>query len=532
MNGLGFILWRTTKNRLLELKHKPAKLVMYLLVAFLIVAFVVWSLFTGESDGEYTDILWLRGMIFLFLMLNFFISVNQGLSKGSTLFGMEDVNFAFVSPLTPRSILIYGVVRVMKTSFLSCIFLLFYSSLLNNMFGIGLGGMLILIAGYFLCIVVTQVMAVFIYSITNGKPRRKTAVKIIVAIMFAPLLITAVLYIQAADWDFMKGLPLLIDSYVWAYTPVLGWASAGIVAFITGTAVFGGLLFGLLALFGGIMVGAIYFGNPDYYEDVLVSTETAFEKQRAVAEGQTSFEAMSDRQYKVKGTGVGGAGASALFYKHLRESFRSSRFGLWGLGTVVLVAAAVVYVLIAMRGDEETGTLLLTPFITMMFIQLFAISAGRGLTEMYTHYVYMIPESPFIKMIWSNIETMLKAAGNAVLVFGLIGIIAREPPLLVITAIVTYLLFSFLLISVNYVYLRFTGTNVNAGILIMLYFIAIILIMAPGVVGAVLVASMIEGWGLLFGLGVLAVWELLAALVCYYAARGLLHNCDMLRVGQ
>jgi len=529
MNGLGFILWRTTKNRFLELKNKPAKLVMYLLITLAFVAFVVWSLFMGESDGEYIDIVWLKAMLFGYLLFSFIFSVNQGLSKGSTLFGMDDVNFVFVSPLNPRSILIYGVARIMKTTLFSCIFLLFYSSVLNNMFGIGLGGMLILIAGYFLCIVVTQIMAVFLYSATNGRPRRKTAVKIIMLLVFVPLIISAVWHFGMANWDFTSGLPLLLDSQALNFTPVLGWTAAGIVAFITGNAAFGALLLGLLTLFGGIMVAAIYFGNPDYYEDVLVSTELLFEKQRAVQEGQTSLEAMSDKQYKVKGTGINGAGASVFFYKHLRESFRASRFGLWGLGTLIMTAAAVGYTFIA---GEASGSILLTPLNIMMWIQLFAIGMGRGLQELYSHYVYMIPESPFRKMLWSNVEVMLKSSGNALLVFGFIGIITRESPLLVIAAIVVYMLFSFLLIATNYVYLRFTGVGVNNGILIMFYFLAVALIMAPGITGTVIIASIIPGWGLLLGLCFLAVWELLAALVCFYAAKGLLHNCDMLRVGQ
>lgn len=533
MNSLVFILLRTSKNHFLELRQKPAKLVMYLLVAFGMGAFVAWSLLSGDVDVEHMDIVWLRGMIFAFLLLSFIPSIIQGLSNGNTLFGMDDVNFLFVSPLNPRSILLYGVGRVMKKTLLYSFFILFYSAMLNNMFGVDLAGMLILLAGYYLTIVVVQIMTVFIYSITNGNPRRKTATRVIAGLMFAPLLLSAVLHVQAVDWNIFEGLPAVLESSVLAFTPVVGWTSAGIVAFIVGDITSGILFFGLLVLFGGALVSAIYFGKPDYYEDVLVSTETMFEKQRAAAEGQASLDTMSDRQIKIKGTGVGGFGASALFYKHVRESFRSNRFGLWGFGTLILVAAAVIYVLLAMHSaDDLSGSLIMTPLYILMFLQLFMISMGRGMREMYNHYVYLIPQSPFQKMIWSNIEIMLKSTVEAVLVFGFIGVISREHPLLVIAAIVVYVMFSFLLISINYVYLRFTGVAVKSGILVSFYFLAIIIIMAPGIAGVIIAAMMIESWGLLLGLGILAAWELLMALVCFYAARGLLHNCDMLRAGQ
>ncbi|MCM1567485.1 MAG: hypothetical protein NC238_16380, partial [Dehalobacter sp.] len=45
---------------------------------------------------------------------------------------------------------------------------------------------------------------------------------------------------------------------------------------------------------------------------------------------------------------------------------------------------------------------------------------------------------------------------------------------------------------------------------------------------------MIEGTGVLIGLGVLALWELLAAIGCFALSKGVLHNSDMpvLRTGK
>lgn len=533
MNSLVFILLRTSKNYILELRHKPAKLVMYLLVIASLIAFVVWSLFIGEQDVEHMDIKWLRGMIFAYMLLSFLPSIKQGLSNGSTLFGMDDVNFLFTSPLAPRSILLYGVGRVMKTTLFYSVFILFYSSLLNNMFGVNLSGMLILLAGYFLTIMVIQIMTVFIYSITNGNPHRKRVTKIIAVLIFTPLLISAVWHIQEADWNVVEGLSVVLNSQILAFTPIVGWVSAGIVAFITSDITLGIILFALLVLFGGALISVIFLYKQDYYEDVLVSTETLFEKQRAATENQINYEAMSDRRIKIKGTGIGGFGASALFYKHVRESFRSNRFGLWGYGTLIMIAAAAAYVLFAIRsGDELSASFIITPLSILMGTQIFMISLGRGMKEMYNHYVYMIPQSPFNKMIWSNFETILKSSVNAILVFGIIGVIARLSPLLIILAILVYVLFSFLLISINYVYLRFTGAAVKSGILVSFYFLAIVIIMAPGIAGTVIAVIMFDGWGLLLGLGILAAWELITALICFYAAKGLLHNCDMLRAGQ
>ncbi len=109
-----------------------------------------------------------------------------------------------------------------------------------------------------------------------------------------------------------------------------------------------------------------------------------------------------------------------------------------------------------------------------------------------------------------------------------------EPVWLIAAAIVVYTLFSFLLLGINYLSLRWTGADISAGLLIFIYTIAVIIIMLPGLIAAIVIASMIEGGGVLIGLGVLALWELLAAFGSFALSKGVLHNADMpvLRTGK
>ncbi len=64
--------------------------------------------------------------------------------------------------------------------------------------------------------------------------------------------------------------------------------------------------------------------------------------------------------------------------------------------------------------------------------------------------------------------------------------------------------------------------------------IAVIVIMLPGLIAAIVLGSMIEGYGVLLGLGALALWELLAATGCFALSKGVLHQSDMpvLRTGK
>jgi hypothetical protein len=160
-------------------------------------------------------------------------------------------------------------------------------------------------------------------------------------------------------------------------------------------------------------------------------------------------------------------------------------------------------------------------------MQIFVIGMGRGLKELYSQYIYMIPESSFKKIIWSNMETVFKVAVESVLTFGITGAIMGEPPIFIVEIIVVYTLFSLLLIGINYLFMRLTGADLSAGILILIYVVAVVVIMLPGVAAALIAGNVIDGVGVLIGLIILAAWELLAAVVCFALSKGILDKCDM-----
>ena len=532
MRSLLYIFIRTTKNQLLELRRKPGKLAMYILfIVFLIYIVVVNTVSSDFEPESFSDIVWVKGILIAFLMFSVVVSIIQGLAKGSAIFLMEDVNHLFVSPINPRTILMFGMFRTLKAAVLGSLFIFFQIGWLRTSFGIGLSGVLIIYAAYVLISIVTPIISVVIFSFTNGRPRRKMIVRVLAVAAFAPVVIAALWFIQRAGWDFAAGTLALLNSNVSSLTPIAGWAATGATMLITGQFVTGALYLGLLALFGAVLVVVVYIKNPDYFEDVLVATETHFEKLRAVAEGQINMEAISDKRVRVKATGVGGFGASAWFYRHVREAFRASRFGLWGVSTPILVAIAAAYSLMQTHVFDGDGSLLAI-LISLMVVQTFLVSMGRGEKDLYTHYIYMAPESPLRKVIWSSLEIVLKTAVQSILILVFSGLIMGAGFELIFAAMVTSTLFTFVLIGVNLLYLRFTGANMRLGVLAMIYYMTIIIVMLPGVAIAIVAGFVIDGWGFLAGLIILSVWELVVGLVCFASSKGILHNCDMLTAPQ
>ncbi len=522
MSSLVFLLIRSAKNLFLELLRKPAQLALWVLLIAAIGGMILLSIFTRQSAESFTDIIWLKGILFALILIFVVAAVQKGLSNGDAIFDMNDVNLLFVSPVSPRLILMYGIVRMAKMAFWAGFFILFQSNSLGRGFGVGFDAVLLVLLGFILAVGMLQILSLLIYSLTNGRPARKMAVRLIAIAAFLPLIVYLGLQLASAG-EPLPALENTLRSPLAAWTPVAGWASEGAVSLITGDMGSGLLFLGLLVLAGVLLILYIALSNPDYYEDVLVATETAFEKKRDMSKGQINAEASSMKKVKVSKTGIGGIGASAIFYKHLREAFRANRLGLWGLTSILTVFGATLFSLF-IRG-EAGGILVILQIL--MWLQIYMIGTGRGLQELYLHYIYLIPGSSFRKIVWSNLEIAFKVLVESLAVFWIAGLIIGEPVLLIIAAIVVYTLFSFLLLGINYLSLRWTGANISTGFMMFIYTIAVIVIMLPGLIAAVFIGSMFGQAGVPIGLGILALWELIAALGCFGLSKGILHHCDM-----
>ena len=85
-----------------------------------------------------------------------------------------------------------------------------------------------------------------------------------------------------------------------------------------------------------------------------------------------------------------------------------------------------------------------------------------------------------------------------------------------------------MLLSINYLSMRYTEANISQGILLVIYLIAVLLFLAPGLVAALIIGFSAGGLkGTLIGLFILSAWELAVSVSCFALSRNVLHNCDM-----
>lgn len=528
MNALIYLVATTIKNFIRELLRKPAKLVPYLIIIALIASGLFFSITGTSTPSSSFDFVWLTAALFAFIVLFYALAIQKGLTSGDVIFDMPDVNLLFTSPLRPQSILVYGLTRLAKSSILASVFILFQGATLAS-FGIGISGLVVMFIVFIVCMVSLSLLSLVLYTLTNSQPRAKMIVRIVAIVVFVPALLYFFFHLLSTE-DVTIAAQTVFASPVFSAIPLVGWATSGTIGLLQGD-IMGSVLW--LALLLAACIGmflSILLGRIDYYEDVLVSTETAFERRRAASEGDVQGAvATTKRNVRVTKASLKGSGASAIFYRQLRETFRQSRFGFFGITSIVILAIAI-FMAILFQGSPETagdsGFALI--ILILMAMQVFFIGSSKGLLELYLPHMYLIPDSSFKKVIWSNLVLVFKTLLESLLFVGIPGAILDAPPLLILSAILVYTIFSFALVGVNYFFVRWFSTSISAGLMLMLYFIIVTLVMIPGVAGALLLSSIIEGtMGLVLGFVLLGAWELLVGCVCFALSKNILTKSDM-----
>ena len=147
MSALTYLTLTQLKNRFKGIFRSPAKLIY----TIFLLAMLVLVLFSGTMAGE--DGLGkpdsrLGGLIVGYFALMFLLTVNTGFSTGMSIFKMPDVNFLFVGPFKPVRVLFHGMFNQMATSLLMALVILFQYGWMHGEFGVGVGGLLIVVVGY------------------------------------------------------------------------------------------------------------------------------------------------------------------------------------------------------------------------------------------------------------------------------------------------------------------------------------------------------------------------------------------------
>ena len=226
-----------------------------------------------------------------------------------------------------------------------------------------------------------------------------------------------------------------------------------------------------------------------------------------------------------------GSGASAFFYKHLVEIRRRSRLVFLSGSSLLLIACCVGMALV-MRAAGDDGEPM-SPNIVMMvaammgiYIQFFLNATGEWTREMTKPYIYLVPASPFLKLVWASLTSLLKPLVDGTIAYILCAVAAGAGPAVTVLCVLMYTTFGWVYTASNLLSEKLLGQMSNKGLIMVLYMLLLMLLVAPGIIVGVVMGVLIPSMPqILMALPVI-VWNTLLSLAGYAVCRNTLHDME------
>ncbi|MFR1476239.1 MAG: putative ABC exporter domain-containing protein [Hydrogeniiclostridium mannosilyticum] len=459
MNALFFLLRKEAKNSLLDLLRHPVKLVAYILL-FGMLGFSIFqrAVMHWGVPPVTADIRLLHGVYFGALLLLGVPILLSGMKSGAAFFKMNDVNLLFPAPVSPRKILLYGLLRQLASILLLTIFLLLYGVMAMDMFGVTWGEILILVLGLVVGLFQFEVLAMLAYQLANRNPRWVQRMRGALYVVLAAAAM-GVLY----GFSLGKGGPdsvlSAISVSVLEALPVFGWVKGLVFGLISGN-ILNVFIYGILVattIFGALLI--FLKGNVDYYESVIDRAEAGYEQHETESVGHA---ARRHGRARVSAMGIGaGWGASVFFFKHLREGKRRSRLVFAGMSTLLLLGVNLVLIFLlsyaSSAGPLRPDYLMGVSLTLSCYILFFYSTTGDWVRELANPYIYLAPEAPFRKLLWAGAAGVAKACAEGVLLFTVMGIFTGCSPLTAVACMLVYAAMGVFFLAGNVLSVRLFG---------------------------------------------------------------------------
>lgn len=533
MDSIFYMLRKIVKNAVIDIVRHPMQLIMYSLLAASMVYAVIVSFSPVSTPDSSFDERILNGAYHAIL---YFISIPillKGLSTGTSFFGMSDVNNIFTAPISDKKILVYGVGRQLASMLLLVFTFASYGGMAIKMFDVTLSNAVLLIGGIMLMLVLIQIITMLIFCISSGHPKRATVLKLIIYAMPVYALGTLTVYMFSNGitvGNFYNAITLEMLEYV----PIIGWMHGivfGVISGNTAKIMIYSLLLAVLTIIGIVV---FIFTKLDYYEDVLGRAESYYEWRDAMRSGTMNDRIMMGSQkINLRNTGIKrGYGASSIFFKHLCEGSRRSRFMFFNINTVVLIFISLITGLVIKTAAGEsipTTAIYIAAVVICAYIQFFFSAAGDWVKELSKPYIFLIPDNAVKKLIMAGATSIIKPYTDGIIAFGILGIAVGGNIIDIIVSMLAYGSFGSVYIAANILAQRIVGMDGNRGVFITFYMSFIVLLMIPGIgIGLLAVSALGQlSFMAMTVIGVpVIVWNIFISFMIFLMCKNLLNNIE------
>lgn len=517
MESLYYLCRKQVKNFIVSAVRSPGKLALYLIIVLGVGASMTSRLFGGGMpQGTKADLALLHGGYLGVMLLVGLPVLLCGLKSGATFFRMSDVYLLFCAPISPRLILLYGLLKQLLASFVVMVLLLCQSSTMGQVFDMSASQTLILAVGVTVMLCTMQILAMMIYSLTNGQQRR---IRLVMSILFACVSALAAVYIAVffAEGGTKEGAVTALSSPYLEFVPLFGWLKGAVFGFVFGNYIAATTYMVLFAAVVGTAIAVFLWRDLDFYEDVLQSTERMEQVRRDKRAGKVT----GSRKTRVTATGIKrGWGANVLFYKHLLQGRRKSRLFISMPSMVLTIAAAVFGIAFRIADWEEVSPnwALLIGTLVCCYMQFFFTLASDWSDELEHTTIYLLPAGAFQKLLWSVMTTIMRPFVEGVLLMAVLCAALGANPLYALLGALGYGVAGMLYIASSLLFQRWFGkTTANRGPVMFLYMLFVALLSAPGVGGTILLGTLYPqgpavlaplpflAWGIAVTVGVVAL---------------------------
>ncbi len=493
MNEFGLLAKRDawiTVNHLRDIKRDPKRLVIYLLYLFWLGSIVFNVVLRYRNPGEVPLELGPQivgaGFFGLGTVLVLYF-VYRGTVESSTFFTMGDVHLLFPAPVSPKKVLLYSMIKqTLLYFFLYGIFVPGFMPLLTNIVRVNLEYLHFMYFGYIGLLLAIGPLNFLVFAAGSkyGLHLRLQQGIVGLAAIFVIYLAGNVFYAG----DILDGILAALNVPFLDYIPIVGWSRAAFMTAVSGYSSFSlaAVLLQLLFLAGCIVFS--YAIADDYYEDTLKATEkrSLRTKQREGAKKTRRLAVPWKAKQKLV-VRKAGSGPWALFWRSKVEYSRSDLHPYLSFWSIIFLAGGIV---IGLFGPKYSSGLTPVYFANAVaaYIIFIVASAESGSHELTKPYIYLIPGSPLLKIITSNLSDLLRMTVNALLLNIALGILLDASIQTILVMVVFMVSFYALNLSSGFFIRIIFPSAVDQKTLYPLFLmLQIVLLLVPGaIVGGIL----------------------------------------------
>ncbi len=434
MGAIGYLYRRLWTNWAKKALHKPVTYIYIVFILFYLSAVPFSLRMIAEQFGINSP----DGMAAVLTALAFWIVpanlVAYAKRKG-LVYRNSDVHFLFPAPVSPKRVLLYAHIRTL------------FMQVLLNLFAVACGVIMFHVPAWKLGLYV--VFSLVVENVTEGclmlllygserlgEKQRGWIVKAAYGLIAIAVAIGVYYYLDmglsgAAVWAFLNSDAVKLIPIVGWYISVIHLLFGGVTVInILGTVLYFCLMAAVLATAMRMKcTGAFYEDAAKFAEDY----EEVLENQR---QGGTQMRIGKKKKFGRASIRWKGTGAKAIFYRQLLE-YKKSKFFIFDVSTLFSLGAGIVIPWLYIReggfGDAEPFVI---PLVSAYFTFIFTTLNGKWAKELKSPYTYLIPDSPFAKLMNATAIQLIQCLINGLLITVPGAIVMGMQPLTAVLCVV------------------------------------------------------------------------------------------------